>query len=144
MSRKRSLKSYPFSGDQPNGRALAVRQDAEAIVLDFMNPAGAARGLFRRPREARFKTGLGLFSAQSALQLTRGGHRWGKNSRRTQTKGALSIGNEVADGAWLVRAVNGVFAASKRHGGYAHRVTRRAARDYIRQVRFVMPYDRRW
>jgi hypothetical protein len=30
-------------GDQPNGPALAVRQDAEAIVLDFMNLAGTAR-----------------------------------------------------------------------------------------------------
>ena len=31
----------PVSGDQPNGPALAVRQDAEAIVLDFMNPSYA-------------------------------------------------------------------------------------------------------
>jgi hypothetical protein len=89
MNGKTVAEVVPVSGDQPNGRALAVRQDAEAIVLDFMNPAGTARGHLRRPRQARLKTGLGLFSKQSALQLTRGGHRWGKNSRRTQTKGAF-------------------------------------------------------
>jgi hypothetical protein len=37
--------------------------------------------------------------------------------------------HEMADGAWLVDAMNGVLAASKRHGGDAHRVTRRTARD---------------
>ena len=55
-----------------------------------------------------------------------------------------TIGNEMADRVWLVRAMNSIFPASKRHGGYAHRITRRAAWDHLRQVGFVMPHLRRW
>jgi hypothetical protein len=52
----------------------------EAVVLDFVNPAGGGGRLLRETRQARLQTGQGFFSPQSALQLTRGGHRYGRNS----------------------------------------------------------------
>jgi hypothetical protein len=46
----------------PNGAALAVRQNAEAVMFDFVKTAGSGRWLVRHTRLAR--TALGLVGAQ--------------------------------------------------------------------------------
>jgi len=48
-----------------------------------------------------------------------------------------AVGDKVADRARLVRTMNGILAAGKRHRRIAHRVTGRTASDHLRQVRFV-------
>src|SRR6202035_4203480 len=48
-----------------------------------------------------------------------------------------AIGYETADRARHVGSVNGVFAAGERHGGDPHRITRRAARNDVRQLGLV-------
>jgi hypothetical protein len=42
---------------QADGAACRMRQNAEAVMLDFVNPARSGRRLFRRARQARFKAG---------------------------------------------------------------------------------------
>jgi len=39
------------AGVEPHARCVAARQDAEAVVLDLVNPAGTGRRLFRRFRQ---------------------------------------------------------------------------------------------
>src|SRR5262249_424395 len=55
-----------------------------------------------------------------------------------------AIGHSPADRSWIVRAVDGGFAASQENYRRTHRVVRRATRDQIWQVRFIAPYDGRW
>jgi hypothetical protein len=55
---------------QPDSAALPVRQDAKAVVLDFVNPAGARRRLLSRPRQARLKRARGSIGADPAPKLT--------------------------------------------------------------------------
>jgi hypothetical protein len=43
-------KVMPVSRQQLDAATSPMREDAEAIVLDFVDPAGATRRLFRRPR----------------------------------------------------------------------------------------------
>jgi hypothetical protein len=51
--------------------AVAIGDDAKAIVLDFVNPAGAGRRLLCWPREAGLISGKGLLGANAVPQLTR-------------------------------------------------------------------------
>src|SRR5262245_42825569 len=49
-----------------------------------------------------------------------------------------AVGDEAADRAWVVGAVNGVFpAAAERHGGGSHGIARASTRDHVRQRRLV-------
>jgi hypothetical protein len=61
------------AGEQPDAVALAPRQDAKAVVLDFMNP-NVAGG--RRVCPAR-KTGLEGDGALNAGRSDNTGMRWG-------------------------------------------------------------------
>jgi len=45
-------------------------QDAKAVVLDLMNPAGPDRRLLGGARQAGLKSGLDLIGAQSRPKLT--------------------------------------------------------------------------
>jgi hypothetical protein len=53
-----------------NAGPVAVRDDAEAVMLDFVNPARAHRQRFRQPGQARFKAHLGLVAADTLPKLT--------------------------------------------------------------------------
>ena len=55
-------------GDKLHATVVEVGQDAEAVVLDFVNPAGPGRRLFGEARQAR------LVTPDLALQLTRYRH----------------------------------------------------------------------
>jgi endonuclease YncB( thermonuclease family) len=50
-----------------------------------------------------------------------------------------AIRDEMADRSGVIGAVNGVFAAGKRHCRNAHRIARRAAGDNFREVGLVFP-----
>jgi len=60
---------------QSRTRIIALGDDAETVVLDFVDPTGTGRRLFGRSRQARLKSGKGLLGAQAALELIRSGHR---------------------------------------------------------------------
>jgi hypothetical protein len=45
------------SAEQADAAPAPVRQDAEAVVLDVVNPAGTRRRLASRPRQAWLETG---------------------------------------------------------------------------------------
>jgi hypothetical protein len=60
-----------ISRDKAHAGGVAVRQDAEAIMLDLVNPAGASRRLFSGARQARLKARPGRIGAQTAPELTR-------------------------------------------------------------------------
>jgi hypothetical protein len=64
-------KVVPVSCDEPDAGALAPRHDAEAVMLDLMNPAGTRRRLFGGARQARLKAGQRTIGAQTAPKLTR-------------------------------------------------------------------------
>ena len=59
------------TGDRPNAAAAPMRQDAEAVVFDLMNPARFRRRLSSRTRQARIEGGNGLLGTQAAPKLTR-------------------------------------------------------------------------
>ncbi len=44
----------PLSGDEPHVAGVELGQNAEAIVLDFVDPAGPGGWLFGEARQARF------------------------------------------------------------------------------------------
>ena len=46
-------------GYEAHAVAVAMGDDAKTIVLDLVNPTGAARRLFGRTGQARLKSGLG-------------------------------------------------------------------------------------
>src|SRR5262249_4067011 len=49
-----------------------------------------------------------------------------------------AVGDEAADRAWVVGAVNGVFpAAAERHGGGPHGIAPASAWNHVRQRGFV-------
>src|SRR5438270_11837665 len=48
-----------------------------------------------------------------------------------------AVGDEAADRAGVVGAVNGVLPGAQRQGSGAHGILRRAARDQIGQIRLV-------
>jgi CheY-like chemotaxis protein len=63
------------ASEQTNAPAAAVRHDAEAVVLDLVNPARSGRRMLDRPRQAGLKTRQGPIGLQSAAELTRNRHR---------------------------------------------------------------------
>jgi len=56
-------KVIAVSRRQPNAAPSAMRQYAETVMLDFMNPAQSRRRHFGRHWQARLKPGKGFFSA---------------------------------------------------------------------------------
>jgi hypothetical protein len=57
-----------FPSNQPDTAGVEFGQDAEAVVLDFVNPAGPGGRLLGEARQARF------VAPDPALQLTRDRH----------------------------------------------------------------------
>jgi hypothetical protein len=51
----RAVKSEPFAGGEPDAILVAPGEDAEAVVLDFVNPIRARRRLLGRARQAWFE-----------------------------------------------------------------------------------------
>jgi hypothetical protein len=51
---KRAVEVIPVAGEQPDALGVPPSEDAEPVVLDFVNPAGPSRRLFRRSGKARF------------------------------------------------------------------------------------------
>jgi CheY-like chemotaxis protein len=75
--------------DQADAAALPSRHDAEAVVLDLVNPAGAGGRLLRGARQAGLKNGYRPIVVQSASRLTRHGHRCKRKGLRRQSRVAL-------------------------------------------------------
>jgi hypothetical protein len=46
-----------MAGEQPHAFRFAPSEDAETVVLNFVNPVGTGRRLFGRAREARLERG---------------------------------------------------------------------------------------
>ena len=67
-SGNRSARSNPFRVISRTRPASSAAQDAETVILDFVNPARPGRRLFRWARQARF------VAPHLALQLTRYRH----------------------------------------------------------------------
>ena len=68
---KRAAEIVAFTCNETNAASLALSDNAEAIVLDFVNPTTASRRMLGKGRQAGFVTGQGLLGAYSAPQLTR-------------------------------------------------------------------------
>ena len=60
-----------IAGHQSDAAVSAMRQEAEAIVLDLVNPARTRRWLLGRSRQAGIETGLGLIGADPAPEFGR-------------------------------------------------------------------------
>jgi hypothetical protein len=58
-------------GEEPHAIGVPPRQDAKAVVLYLVNPAGTRRRLLRGAREAGLKRARGPIGWQSAPQFTR-------------------------------------------------------------------------
>jgi hypothetical protein len=58
-------------GDEPYAARVATGDNAEAVMLDFMNPAGPHRRRFGAAGYARLETGRGTIGAHAAPKLTR-------------------------------------------------------------------------
>jgi hypothetical protein len=58
------------TSNQPHAAPLAVREDAEAVVLDLMKPARSRRRVRRQAWQARIETGVGLIATQPVPKLT--------------------------------------------------------------------------
>ncbi len=56
--------------DQAHAIGIAVTDDAEAIVLDFVQPTVTGRRCFHRTWQAGFKPRTGLGEAHPALKIT--------------------------------------------------------------------------
>jgi hypothetical protein len=61
--RKPLAEIVSVAGNQPYTRGIALRQDAEAVVFDFVNPTGSRRRRFCQARQARFKAKRRLLGA---------------------------------------------------------------------------------
>ena len=57
--------------DEAYAGSVAPSDNAEAVMLDFVNPSGASRRFFRKARQARLKARQGKIGAQTAPELTR-------------------------------------------------------------------------
>ena len=87
-------KIVAVAGDEPNLVDLSLRDDAEPVVLNLMQPTGPARRRFGRSGKARLETGEAL---NAALQFDERGHAFRDNARALTSRIVAGSPSPVED-----------------------------------------------